>query len=96
MSGEALVGPESIPYRALVMRVAGMMENQITIGTIPLWIAKLGAALTSRVKGGGASPTVIDVVLAGQGVYKPYTPVNDRYDATLEDVRHLTLYVTMS
>ncbi len=29
-------------------------------------------------------------------VYKPYTPVNTRYDATLEDVWHLTLYVTMS
>ena len=65
-----LVGPESIPYRALVTRVAGMMENPITIGTIPLWIAKLGTAMTSRLKGGGISPTVIDVITTDEVVQK--------------------------
>ena len=63
-----LVGPESITYRALVERVAGMMENSLTIGTIPIWIAKLGAAITSRLSGGGMSPTVIDVITSSEVV----------------------------
>jgi len=65
-----LVGPESITYRALVARVAGMMENPLTIGKTPLWIAKLGAAITSRLRGGGISPTVIDVITGSEVVQK--------------------------
>jgi len=65
-----LVGPESITYRALVARVAGMMENPLTIGKTPLWIAKLGAAITSRLRGGGISPTVIDVITTNEVVQK--------------------------
>ncbi len=65
-----LVGPESITYRALVARVAAMMENPLTIGKIPLWIAKLGAAITSRLRGGGISPTVIDVITTSEVVQK--------------------------
>ena len=65
-----LVGPESITYRALVVRVAEMMKNPLTIGTIPLWIAKLGAAVTSRLKGGGISPDVIDVITSSEVVQK--------------------------
>ena len=65
-----LVGPESITYRALVARVAAMMENPLTIGKIPLWIAKLGAAITSRLRGGRISPTVIDVITTSEVVQK--------------------------
>ena len=65
-----LVGPEAITYRALVTRVAAMMENPLTIGKIPLWIAKLGAAITSRLRGGGISPTVIDVITSSEVVQK--------------------------
>ena len=70
VSVHELVGPESIAYRALVTRVAGMMENPITIATIPLWIARLGAAMTSRLNGGGVSPTVIDVITTDEVVQK--------------------------
>ena len=70
VSVHELVGPESIPYRALITRVAGMMENPITIATIPLWIARLGAAMTSRLNGGGVSPTVIDVITTSEVVQK--------------------------
>ena len=65
-----LVGPESIPYRELVARVADMMGKPLSIGAIPLWIAKLGAAITRRAKGGGVSPTVIDVITASEVVLK--------------------------
>jgi hypothetical protein len=40
------------------------------VGTIPLWIAKLGAAVNSRLKGGGITPTVIDVITASEVVEK--------------------------
>ena len=65
-----LVGPESISYRELVSRVAGMMGAPLSIGATPLWVAKLGAAITSRLKGGGISPTVIEVITTNEVVQK--------------------------
>ena len=65
-----LVGPESIAYRELIGRVAGMTGNSLSIGTIPVWFAKLVAAIASRLKGGGISPTVIDVITADEVVEK--------------------------
>jgi NADH dehydrogenase len=65
-----LVGPEPITYRALVTRVAGMMGNALSLGTIPVWIAKSSAAVTSRLNGGGISPTVIDVITADEVIEK--------------------------
>ena len=38
------------------------MGKSIEIGSVPIWIAKMGAAITSTVKGGGITPTVIDVI----------------------------------
>ena len=68
VSVHELVGPESISYRELIGRVAGMMGKGISIGVIPVWIAKLGTAITSRVNGGGVSPTVIDVITTDEVV----------------------------
>ena len=47
-----------------------MMENPLTIGKIPIWSAKLGAAITSRLRGGGISPTIIDVITGSEVVQK--------------------------
>ena len=65
-----LVGPESIPYRELITRVAAMMGKELSMATIPLCIAKLGAAITSRFNRGGISPTVIDVITTNEVVQK--------------------------
>ena len=65
-----LVGPEPIAYRQLITRVADMMGKEMSMGTIPLWLAKLGAAVTSRFNGGGISPTVIDVITTNEVVRK--------------------------
>jgi nucleoside-diphosphate-sugar epimerase len=65
-----LVGPESIPYRELIERVSGMMGKKLSIGSSPIWVAKLGAAFTSRFNGGGISPTVIDVITTNEVVQK--------------------------
>ncbi len=93
-----LVGPESITYRALVARVAEMMENPLTIGTIPLWIAKVGAAVTSRLKGGGISPDVIDVITSSEVVQKnadvdlgiSLTPLSRTLETILTEKKHET------
>ena len=57
-----LVGPEAISYRDLIARVAEMQGSDVEVGSISTTIAKLGAAITSKIKGGGITPAVIDVV----------------------------------
>lgn len=57
-----LVGPEEIPYRELISRVAKMLDQKVAIAAMPIWLAKLGAAVSFRLKGKGISPTVIDVI----------------------------------
>ncbi|MEX2131995.1 MAG: NAD(P)H-binding protein [Pseudohongiellaceae bacterium] len=63
-----LVGPETVSYRDLVTRVAGLMGKNVAIKSIPIWMAKLGAAVNSRIKGGGITPAVIDVITQGEKV----------------------------
>lgn len=61
-----LAGPESITYRKLIELVATMMGNKVAIGSVPLWLAKLAARLMSLLRGGGITPTVIDVITADE------------------------------
>lgn len=57
-----LVGPEPISYRDLIQKTGSMMNNNVEIGSVPIFLAKLGASISSRIKGGGITPTVIDVI----------------------------------
>ena len=63
-----LAGPEPISYRDLIERVSGMMGRSVSYGVVPIWAAKLGAAMSSRMKGGGVTPTVIDVITTSETV----------------------------
>jgi uncharacterized protein YbjT (DUF2867 family) len=72
-----LVGPESITYRELVHKTAALIGNTVEIGSIPIWLAKLGAAINSRLKGGGITPTVVDVITTDE-------VVEDNADVNLE------------
>jgi NADH dehydrogenase len=63
-----LAGPEPISYRDLIERAAGMMGRSVSYGSAPIWVAKLGAAINSRLKGGGVTPTVIDVITTSETV----------------------------
>lgn len=63
-----LAGPEPIAYRDLIARAATMMGRDVSIGAVPIWVAKLGAAIKSRLTGGGVSPAVIDVITANEQV----------------------------
>ena len=65
-----LVGPEPISYRDLIKKTAAMMNNTVEIGSFPVAIAKLVAAVSSRIKGGGITPTVIDVITMDEVVDK--------------------------
>ena len=57
-----LVGPEPISYRDLIQKTGSMMNNTVEIGSVPIFLAKLVASISSRIKGGGITPTVIDVI----------------------------------
>ncbi len=57
-----LVGPEAIRYCDLIQKTAKMMNNKLATVSVPIALAKLAAAIGSRVKGGGITPTVIDVI----------------------------------
>lgn len=63
-----LVGPEAVPYRELVRRTANLMGRETEIGSIPIWLAKIIAAIASRIKGAGITPAVIDVITADEVV----------------------------
>ena len=61
-----LAGPESMTYRDLITRTGRLMGNQVSVGSIPVWAAKLGAAILSRITGRGMTPTVIDVITSDE------------------------------
>jgi NADH dehydrogenase len=63
-----LVGPQSIPYRELIQKTAIMLGKEVEVGSVPVLMAKIGAALTSTLKGGGITPTVIDVITSDEVV----------------------------
>lgn len=57
-----LVGPEDKPYRDIIKLTAELMDKTVEVGKVPVLMAKVGAAITSTLKGGGITPTVIDVI----------------------------------
>ena len=57
-----LAGPETISYRELIARTAKLLGREIQVGYMPIWLAKLGAAIGSTLRGGGITATVIDVI----------------------------------
>ena len=65
-----LVGPEPTTYRALVERAARTAGAAVSLGAMPIGSAKVGAWLRSRIKGGGVTPTVIDVITMNEVVEK--------------------------
>jgi hypothetical protein len=57
--------------------MAGLFDNKIEIASIPIWTAKLGAAIRSRLRGDIFSPTVIDVIVIDE-------KADENADKTLE------------
>lgn len=63
-----LAGPETLSHRDLVARAAAAAGRTVAIGTAPLWLARLGAALGGALRGGGVTPTVLEVITADETV----------------------------
>lgn len=63
-----LVGPEGLPYRDLIIKAAQKLGHEVEIESVPIRVAKLGAAFNSLIKRGGISPTVIDVITSDEKV----------------------------
>ena len=63
-----LVGPEPTTYRDLIIRTGRLMGNDVSVGSVPVWTAKLGAALAGWIRPGGMTPTVIEVITSDEVV----------------------------
>lgn len=63
-----LVGPTTITYRELLQRTGRLLDHDLSIDTMPVWLAKLGAAAASTVRTGGMTPAVIDVITSDEAV----------------------------
>ena len=63
-----LVGPEPITHRDLITTTGQLMGHNVSIATMPVWTAKLGAAMASWIRQGGMTPTVIEVITADETV----------------------------
>ena len=44
------------------------MGKEVEVGSVPVLFAKIGAAIGSTIKGGGITPTVIDVITMNEVV----------------------------
>jgi NADH dehydrogenase len=65
-----LVGPEPAAYRDVVARTAALMDRHVSIRSMPVWLARLGAALSGWRRQGGMTPTVIDVITSSEVVHE--------------------------
>jgi uncharacterized protein YbjT (DUF2867 family) len=65
-----LVGPEPAAYRDVVARTAALMDRHVSIRSIPVWLARWGAALSGWRRQGGMTPTVIDVITSSEVVHE--------------------------
>jgi uncharacterized protein YbjT (DUF2867 family) len=88
-----LVGPEPVTYRALVERAARIVGAEVSIGSMPIGLAKAGAWLRSRLQGGGVTPAVIDVITRDEVVERnadaelglTLTPLDDTLNKIFRD-----------
>src|SRR5262249_7771007 len=63
-----LVGPESTTYRDVIARTAALLGREVSVRSIPIWLAKLGATLAGWGRRGGMTPSVIDVITSSEVV----------------------------
>ncbi len=57
-------------YRDVVARTATLMGREVSIRSMPVWLAKLGAAIAGWRRRGGMTPTVIDVITSNEAVHE--------------------------
>jgi NADH dehydrogenase len=65
-----LVGPETVTYRDVIARTATLMGREVSVRSMPVWLARLGAAIAGWKRRGGMTPTVIDVITSDEAVHE--------------------------
>jgi NADH dehydrogenase len=65
-----LAGPEAVTYRDLIARMATLMGREVSIRSMPVWLARLGAAVAGWRRRGGMTPTVIEVITSNEAVHR--------------------------
>jgi NADH dehydrogenase len=65
-----LVGPEATAYRDVIARTAAALGHRVSIRSMPLWLAKLAAAVAGWTRRGGMTPAVIDVITSSEAVHE--------------------------
>jgi uncharacterized protein YbjT (DUF2867 family) len=65
-----LVGPEPTLYRDAIARMAALLGHQVSFRAMPVWLAKLGAAVAGLKRDGGMTPAVIDVITSDEAVHE--------------------------
>jgi NADH dehydrogenase len=63
-----LAGPEPVTYRDVIARLARLMGRDVSVRSMPVWLAKLGAAFAGWTRRGGMTPTVIEVITSNEAV----------------------------
>jgi uncharacterized protein YbjT (DUF2867 family) len=64
-----LVGPEAITHRELIVATGHLLGQDVSVGALPVWSAKLGATLMGVFRRGGITSAVIDVITTGESVH---------------------------
>lgn len=90
-----LVGPEPVTYRTLAERAARIAGAGVSLSSLPIGLAKTGAWLGSRIRRGGVTPTVIDVITMDEVVDRnadgalgiELTPLDETLKKILQDGR---------
>ena len=63
-----LVGPTELSYRELLQRTARLLGNDLTVGSTPVRLARMGARFAGIVRTGGLTPAVIEVITSDETV----------------------------
>jgi NADH dehydrogenase len=63
-----LVGPETTSYRGAIARTAALMGREVSVRSMPVWLARLGAAIAGWTRHGGMTPAVIEVITSDEAV----------------------------
>ena len=63
-----LAGPEPTAYRDVIMKTAMLNGREVSVRSLPVWLARLGAAIVGRTRLGGMTPAVIDVITSDEAV----------------------------
>lgn len=63
-----LVGPEPTTYRDVIARTAALLGREVSVRSMPIWLAKLGASFAGLKRRGGMTPAVIDVITSSEVV----------------------------